>query len=81
MTKKCGLATAQLYSLVSSISDSGMNPAAFSCLVLTYDMCQPIPAPGNVVLETAVANSSRCAASLGSPWPARAFSRDNMFWD
>ena len=43
-----------------------MNPAAFSCFALSYDdLCQPIPAPGIVAIETAVANSSRCRGLLG----------------
>ena len=37
------LATAQLYSLAPSIGDLGKNSTTFSCLALTYDLCQPIP--------------------------------------
>ena len=67
--------------LAPSIEDSGTNPAAFSCFAPTYDFFQPIPAPGNVPIATVVANSSRCAVSQRSPWPAGAFLNDDMFWD
>ena len=46
VVERCGLATTHLDSLVPSIEDPGMNPAAFSCFALSYDdLPQPIPAP------------------------------------
>ena len=64
VAERCGLATTHLDSLTPSSEDPGMNPAAFSCFALIYDdLCQPIPAPGIVAIETAVANSRRCARS------------------
>ena len=54
-----------------------MNPAAVSSFVLTYDLCQPIPAPENVAIETAVANGSRCTVSV-IPMACCFFLRD---WD
>ena len=78
---RCGLATTHLDILAPSIENAGANPAAFSCFVLIYDdLRQPIPAPGIVAIETAVANSRRCAVPQQSPWPAGAFSCDYMFW-
>ena len=58
-----------------------MNRAAFSCFALIYDdLRQPIPAPGIVAVETAVANSSRCAVPQQAPRSARDFSCDCVFW-
>ena len=69
--ERCGLATTHLDSLAPSSKDPGMNPAAFSCFALIYDdLRQPIPAPGIVAIETAVANSSRCAVPQQAPRPA-----------
>ena len=45
----------------------GYKSRAFSCLALTYDLCQAIPAPGIVALGKAVANSSQCAVLQQSP--------------
>ena len=81
VAKRCDLATTQLDSLASSIEDSGMNLAAFSCFALTYELSQPIPVPEIVARARAVANSSRCPVSQRSPWSAGAFLRDGMFWD
>ena len=81
VAERCGLATTLLDSLLPSIEDPGLNPAAFSCFVLIYDdLRQAILAPGIVGIGTAVANSSRCAVPQQSPWPAGAFSCDCMFW-
>ena len=81
MAEKCGLATTHLDSLTPSSEDPGMNPAAFSCFALIYDdLCQPIPAPGIVAIETAVANSSRCAVPQQAPRPAGDYSCGCMFW-
>ena len=72
--ERCGLATTHLDSLAPSIDDPSTNPAAFSCFVLIYDVLrQPIPAPGTVVLETAVASSSRCAVPQRPLWPGGDF--------
>ena len=82
VAKKYGLATIHVDSLTPSIEDSGTNPAAFSCSALIYDdMCQPTPTPGIVAIETAVTNSSQCAAPQRCPWPAGGVLRDGMFWD
>ena len=52
-----------------------------SCFALIYDdLCQPIPAPGIVAIETAVANSSRCAVPQQAPRPAGDYSCGCMFW-
>ena len=52
----------------------------FSCLALIYDdLCQPIPAPGTIAIETAVANSSRCAVPQQASRRAGYFSCDCMF--
>ena len=81
MAERCGLATTHLDSLTPSSEDPGMNPAAFSCFALIYDdLCQPIPAPGIVAIETAVANSSRCAVPQQAPRPAGDYSCGCMFW-
>ena len=81
VAERCGLATTHLDSLASSIEDTGMNPAEFSCFDLIYDgLRQPIPAPGIVAIGTAVANSSRCAVPQQAPRPAGDFSCDCMFW-
>ena len=81
MAERCGLATTHLDSLTPSSEDPGMNPAAFSCFALIYDdLCQPIPAPGIVAIETAVANSSRCAVPQQAPRPAGDYSCGGMFW-
>ena len=80
VAERCGLATTHLDSLAPSIEDPGTNPAAFSCFVPIYnDLRQPIPAPGIVAIETAVANSSRYAVPQQAPWPAGAFSCDCRF--
>ena len=81
LAERCGLTTTQVDNLAPSIEDSGTNPAAFSYFAPIYDFCQPIPATGIVAIETAVANSSRCAVSQQSPWPAGAFLRDGIFRD
>ena len=62
LTERFRLVTAQLYSLAPTIGDSGMNPAAFFCLALPYDLYQPIPALGTVALRTSVATEvgARC---------------------
>ena len=81
MAERRGLATTHLDSLTPSSEDPGMNPAAFSCFALSYDdLCQPIPAPGIVAIETAVANSSRCAVPQQAPRPAGDYSCGCMFW-
>ena len=81
VAERCGLATTHLDSLTPSSEDPGMNPAAFSCFALIYDdLCQPIPAPGIVAIETAVANSSRCAVPQQAPRPAGDYSCGCMFW-
>ena len=81
MAERCGLATTHLDSLTPSSEDPGMNPAAFSCFALIYDdLCQPIPAPGIVAIETAVANISRCAVPQQAPRPAGDYSCGCMFW-
>ena len=81
VAEMCGLATTHLDSLTPSSEDPGMNPAAFSCFALIYDdLCQPIPAPGIVAIETAVANSSRCAVPQQAPRPAGDYSCGCMFW-
>ena len=81
MAERCGLATTHLDSLTPSSDDPGMNPAAFSCFALIYDdLCQPIPAPGIVAIETAVANSSRCAVPQQAPRPAGDYSCGCVFW-
>ena len=81
MAERCGLATTHLDSLTPSSEDPGMNPAAFSCFALSYDdLCQPIPAPGIVAIETAVANSSRCAVPQQAPRPAGDYLCGCMFW-
>ena len=81
MAERCGLATTHLDSLTPSSEDPGMNPAAFSCFALSYDdLCQPIPAPGIVAIETAIANSSRCAVPQQAPRPAGDYSCGCMFW-
>ena len=81
MAERCGLATTHLDSLAPSSEDPGMNPAAFSCFALSYDdLRQPIPAPGIVAIETAVANSSRCAVPQQAPRPAGDCSCGCMFW-
>ena len=81
VAERCGLATTHLDSLTPSSEDPGMNPAAFSCFALSYDdLCQPIPAPGIVAIETAVANSSRCAVPQQAPRPAGDYSCGCMFW-
>ena len=81
MAERCGLATTHLDSLTPSSEDPGMNPAAFSCFALIYDdLRQPIPAPGIVAIETAVANSSRCAVPQQAPRPAGDYSCGCMFW-
>ena len=80
MAERCGLATTHLDSLTPSSEDPGMNPAAFSCFALIYDdLRQPIPAPGIVAIETAVA-SSRCAVPQQAPRPAGDCSCGCMFW-
>ena len=80
MAERCGLATTHLDSLTPSSEDPGTNPAAFSCFALIYDdLRQPIPAPGIVAIETAVANS-RCAVSQQAPRPAGDCSCGCMFW-
>ena len=82
VAERCGLATTHLDSLTPSSEDPGMNPAAFSCFALIYDdLCQPIPAPGIVAIETAVANISRCAVPQQAPRPAGDYSCGCMFWD
>ena len=79
--ERCGLATTHLDSLTPSSEDPGMNPAAFSCFALIDDdLCQPIPAPGIVAIETAVANISRCAVPQQAPRPAGDYSCGCMFW-
>ena len=81
VAERCGLATTHLDSLTPSSEDPGMNPAAFSCFALIYDdLCQPIPAPGIVAIETAVANISRCAVPQQAPRPAGDYSCGCMFW-
>ena len=81
MAERCGLATTHLDSLTPSSEDPGMNPAAFSCFALIYDdLRQPIPDPGIVAIETAVANSSRCAVPQQAPRPAGECSCGCMFW-
>ena len=81
MAERCGLATTHLDSLTPSSEDPGMNPAAFPCFALIYDdLCQPIPAPGIVAIETAVANISRCAVPQQAPRPAGDYSCGCMFW-
>ena len=81
VAERCDLATTHLDSLAPSIEDPGTNPAAFFCFVLiSDDLRQPIPAPGIVVIETVIANSSRCAMPQQAPWPAGALSCDCMFW-
>ena len=81
MAERCGLATTHLDSLTPSSEDPGMNPAAFFCFALIYDdLCQPIPASGIVAIETAVANSSRCAVPQQAPRPAGDYSCGCMFW-
>ena len=81
VAERCGLATTHLDSLTPSSEDPGMNPAAFSCFALSYDdLCQPIPAPGIVAIETAVANNSRCAVPQQAPRPAGDYSCGCMFW-
>ena len=83
VAERCGLATTHLDSLAPSSEDPDMNPAAFSCFALIYDdLCQPIPAPGIVfiAIETAVANSSRCAVPQQAPRPAGDCSCGCMFW-
>ena len=58
-----------------------MNPAAFFCFALIYDVLrQPVPAPGIVAIGTAVTNSSRCAVPHQASWPAGDFLCDYMFW-
>ena len=81
VAERCGLATTHLDSLAPSSEDPGMNPAAFSCFALIYDdLRQPIPAPGIVAIETAVANSSRCAVPQQAPRHAGDCSCGCMFW-
>ena len=81
VAERCGLATTHLDSLAPSSEDPGMNPAAFSCFALIYDdLRQPIPAPGIVAIETAVANSSRCAVPHQASRPAGDCSCGCMFW-
>ena len=81
VAERCGLATTHPDSLAPSSEDPGMNPAAFSCFALIYDdLRQPIPAPGIVAIETAVANSSRCAVPQQAPRPAGDCSCGCMFW-
>ena len=81
MAERCGLTTTHPDSLAPSSEDPGMNPAAFSCFALIYDdLRQPIPAPGIVAIETAVANSSRCAVPQQAPRPAGDCSCGCMFW-
>ena len=81
VAERCGLATTHLDSLTPSSEDPGMNPAAFSCFALIYDdLCQHIPAPGIVAIETAVANISRCAVPQQAPRPAGDHSCGCMFW-
>ena len=81
MAERCGLATTHLDSLAPSSEDPGMNPAAFSCFALIYDhLRQPVPAPGIVAIETAVANSSRCAVPQQAPRPAGDCWCGCMFW-
>ena len=81
MVEMRGLATTHLDSLVPSSEDPGMNPATFSCFALVYDdLRQSIPAPGIVAIETAVANSSRCAVPRQAPRPAEDCSCGCMFW-
>ena len=59
---KMRLGDNHLDSLAPSSEDPGMNPASFSCFALIYDdLRQPSPAPGIVVIGTAVSNSSQCA--------------------
>ena len=79
VAERCGLATTHLDSLAPSSEDPGMNPAAFSALIYD-DLRQPIPAPGIVAIETAVANSSRCAVPQQAPRPAGDCSCGCMFW-
>ena len=82
VAKRCGLATTNLHSLVPSIEDPGMNPAAFSCFALIYDdLRQPILAPGIEAIVTAGANSSRCAVPQRSPRPTGSLLRDGMYWE
>ena len=81
VAERCGLATTHLDSLAPSSEDPGMNPAAFSCFALIYDdLRQPIPAPVVVAIETAIANSSRCAVPQQAPRPAGDCSCGCMFW-
>ena len=81
MAERSGLATTHLDSLAPSSEDPGMNPAAFSCFALIYDdLRQPIPAPGMVAIETAVANSSRCAVPQQAPRPAGDCACGCIFW-
>ena len=81
VAERCGLATTHLDSLTLSSEDPGMNSATFSCFALIYDdLRQPIPAPGIVAIETAVANS-RCAVPQQAPRPAGDCSCGCMFWD
>ena len=81
VAERCGVATTHLDSLAPSSEDAGMNTAAFSCFALIYDdFRQPIPAPDIVAIETAVANSSRCAVPQQAPRPAGDCSCDCMFW-
>ena len=82
VAERCGLATTNLHSLVPSIEDPGMNPAAFSCFALIYDdLRQLILAPGIEAIVTAVANSSRCAVPQRSPRPTESLLRDGMSWE
>ena len=54
-TASGGKATTQLGNLVPSIEDSSINPAAFSCFTSwTYDLCQPISAPGIVAIARGI---------------------------
>ena len=81
VAERCGLATTHLDNLAPSSEDPGMNPAAFSCFALIYDdLRQLIPAPGIVAIETAVANSSRCAVPQQATRPAGDCSCGCMFW-
>ena len=57
LTERFRSANAQLYRLAPSIGYSGMNPVAFFCLALTFDLCQPIPALGTVALRISVATA------------------------
>ena len=80
VAERCGFATTHLDSLAPSSGNPGMNPAAFSCFALIYDdLRQPIPAPGFVAIETAVANSSPCAVPQQGPRPAGDCSCGCMF--